>query len=222
MGGLLFLFGAVLLLMVPVYTGISMVRAFFWKKRMRAGETFDILCLIGICLIFGMGFYSDTLGVKGGEPLHIYEATGAFADGYSPFAAEGLFSVIFLLIAGIISYIILFSYSDKLSPVLYVILSLILVMNGVQAVLFLTHTGINHYGDGLFTGFTVIFFQIGFISLLFLYMTLLKESMDKFSKRQQELGEPSGRGILAFFYRLSLGYQKMPRLLGGSFSQFSY
>ncbi|MGN7940087.1 DUF6688 domain-containing protein [Virgibacillus sp. 6R] len=200
-----------LFIFIPIYSFIRICQSFKSTKQEKGkGKVRVIDCfsaLIILCLLM-FGFSFNGQAVKGGETLRIFEVTGQKVNGYASLANEYIDSVIALFIVGFICFCLIAFFHDALSPILYVLCSTILIINIMFAGVYLTHTGFLHDGDY----FVVTLLQISFLALCFLYIAILKESLNHVltSQSKKEINE-SNRFLLAL-YNLSGQYQQMSKL----------
>lgn len=96
----------------------------------------------------------------------------------------------------------------SLSSVVYVICSTLMISNIIFAIVYLTHTGFSHDGEEL----TVLLLQISFLSLLFLYIARLKDSLNHFLDSQNEKEVEDNNKFILFLYRISNNYQRMSKI----------
>lgn len=167
---------------------------------------FVITCLILI------GYFLNSYGVNGGEPLHIYSVADRTMDSYASLSNENVLTGIVLLILGVLAYRLLGTQTAGLSPVLHVLCSSLLILNILFTFFYLTHTGFSHYNESLEITSSIIFLQIGYLSLSFLYIAKLKDSLDYFLIMQEETEVEFTNRFILFLYRISSNYQRMPVL----------
>lgn len=204
-----------LFISIPVYTFFRMFQSFARKKKpqvlkdesvkIKAIDAFASMVIY--CLLL-LGFFLNRIALNAGEPLRIFEMTGAKANGYASLANEYLVSVIALLTLGMISFWIVSLNYEALSPLVYVVCSTLMILNIIFAVAYLTHTGFTHDGDE----YSVFLLQISFLSLIFLYNARLKDSLNHFLDSQYEKEIGYNNKFMLFLYRISNNYQKMPKL----------
>ena len=193
---------------IPAYALIRMVQSFAGKNlssvktRVIDGVySFVILCLVLI------GFFINSLALKAGEQLLIFSMNGHKANGYASLANEHVWSLIVLFILGMFCFWLV-SSQEGLSPILFVFGSTVLILNILFAFIYLTHTVFTHDGDG----FSVKLLQVSFLSLIFLYMARLKESLNRFLEKMEESEADYHHPVLRFLSKVSFNYQKMSRV----------
>ncbi|MDQ0223853.1 DUF6688 domain-containing protein [Metabacillus niabensis] len=198
-----------LFIFIPIYSFIRMLQSFKSTKQGK-GRITIIDCfssLIILCLLtFGFSFNGQA--VEAGEPLLIFEVTGQKANGYASLANEYIDSVIALFIVGFICFCLIAFFHVALSPILYVLCSTIIIINIMFAGAYLTHTGFLHDGDY----FVVTLLQICFLSLCFLYIAALKESLNHFLTSLSKKGINERNRFLLALYKVSGQYQQMSKL----------
>ncbi|QKY71497.1 DUF6688 family protein [Lentibacillus sp. CBA3610] len=204
-----------LFLSIPAYAFIRTVRSFIGRKKDRnakAGsvksKTLDVYYSIFIYCLCLIGLEINKSGLEAGEPLRIFEMTGDKANGYASLANEHMLTVVVFVTLGVVSFWVISLTQSGLSPIIYVGLSTIIILNVLFAAAYLTHTSFSHDGQL----FPVFLLQVSFLSLTFLYIARLKDSLDEFLKNQQEKEITYSNKLLLFFFRVTQHYQKMPRL----------
>ena len=199
---------------VPLYAFIRMVKSFTRKNengvmvepiKMKVSDTYFA---IAIYCIFLLGIFLNGLADEAGVPLRIYEYTGAIANGYASIAEEYKMSVIVLLTLGVFSFWILSLNDNSLSPIVYVLCSTIIITNIVFAVVYLTHTGFSHDGEI----FSVFILQISFLSLIFLYIARLRNSLQQFLNSLNEKEAVYENKLMLYLYKISNNYRNMSKL----------
>ncbi|MCM3766968.1 DUF6688 family protein [Neobacillus niacini] len=199
----------ILFISVPLYAFIRMIQSFISRKNVsiksRVIDAFYSAVIIGLVMI---GFFINSLGLEAGEPVRIFQVTGAKVNGYASLATEHIFSVVLLLILGMFSFWLIGSHQGVLSPIVYTLCSTVMIGNILFSVVYLTHTIMTHGGEE----FSVPLLQVSFLSLLFLYIARLKESLNDFLEQQREKEVNYTNPILLFLYRISTNYQKMSKL----------
>lgn len=202
-------------ILVPFYAFIRMVQSFTRKTKshdVNGGsvkiKASDSYFSIVIYCLFLLGFYLNGSGVDAGEPLRIFEFTGARVNGYASIANEYIASVVVLVTLGMFSFLIVSLNYRSLSPIVYVICSTLIISNIIFAVAYLTHTGFSHDGDE----YSVLLLQISFLSLIFLYIARLKDSLNHLLDNQNEKEAEYNNKFMLFLYRISNNYQRMSKV----------
>ena len=200
---------------VPLYAFIRMVQSFTRKTKshdVKGGsitiKAIDSYSSMVIYCLFLLGFYLNGSAVDAGERLRIFELTGVKANGYASLANEYIEPVVVLLSLGIFSFLIVSLNYRSLSPIVYVVCSTLIISNIIFAVAYLTHTGFSHDGGES----SVLLLQISFLSLFFLYIARLKDSLNHFLDSQNEKETEYNNKFMLFLYRKSNNYQKMSKL----------
>jgi hypothetical protein len=200
---------------VPLYALIRMVRSFTRKTKSHdvLGESVKIKVMdsyssIVIYCLFSLGLFLNGSAVDAGERLRIFELTGAKINGYASIANEYTTSVVVLMTLGLFAFLIVSLNYNSLSPIVYVICSTLMLSNIIFAVAYLTHTGFSHDGEV----YSVLILQIGSLSLLFLYIARLKNSLNHFLDSQNEKGAEYDNKFMLFLYNISNNYQKMSKI----------
>ena len=205
----------IVLIAIPLYALIRMIQSFTRKTQSHDVEggsvkmkTIDSYCSMVIYSLFLLGFYLNGSAVEAGERLRVFEFTGAKANGYASLANEYIVSVVVLLTVGMFSFLIISLNAGSLSPILYVIGSTLMISNILFAVAYLTHTGFSHDGDE----YSVLLLQISFVSLFFLYIARLKDSLNHFLVSQNEKEVEYSNKFMLFLYKISSNYQQMSKI----------
>ncbi|WP_253896261.1 DUF6688 family protein [Solibacillus sp. R5-41] len=200
---------------VPLYAFIRMVRSFTRKTKshdVKGGsvkiKAIDCYYSMVILCLFMFGFFLNGSAVDAGEQLHIFDLNGVKVDGYASLSNEYIASVVVLLTLGMFSFWVVSLNDGSLSPVVYVICSTLMISNIIFAIVYLTHTGFSHDGEEL----TVLLLQISFLSLLFLYIARLKDSLNNFLDSQNEKEAEDNNKFILFLYRISNNYQRMSKI----------
>ena len=191
-----------------------MVQSFKKQKKTQFTEgitspiiKIDIVSSMIIYSMLLFGLYLNRMGLEAGKPLVIFEANNLIANGYASLANEHILTVIVLLTLGMFSFWGLSTYYQSLSPIIYVVCSTIIIWNIIFAVVYLTHTSFSSSGET----YSVLVLKISFLSLAFLYIAGLKNSLNQFLNRLEKETTNSNKWLM-FFYRMSNGYKKMPKL----------
>lgn len=201
---------------IPVYAFFRTFQNFIFIKEKSQDvkdkpviiKAIDVYTSIIIYCLFMLGFFLNGMAAGAGKSLHIFEMTGAKDNGYASLANEYVVSVIVLLTLGMISFwIVSFTYGD-LPPLVYVVCSTLMILNIIFAVAYLTHTVCSHDGEE----FSIFFLQTSFLSLLFLYIASLKESLKHFLDSQHEKEIEYNNKCMLFLLRICNNYQKMSKL----------
>ncbi|MFI8710033.1 DUF6688 family protein [Bacillus sp. NPDC077411] len=199
---------------IPVYAFFRMFQDFIKEKPKVVKDksvkikAIDVYTSMIIYCLFMLGFVLNGMAAGAGERLLIFEMTGAKNNGYASLANEYVISVIVLLTLGMISFwIVSFNYGD-LPPLVYVVCSTLMILNIIFAVAYLTHTVCSHDGEE----FSIFFLQTSFLSLLFLYIASLKESLKHFLDSQHEKEIEYNNKCMLFLLRICNNYQKMSKL----------
>ncbi|HLS08124.1 DUF6688 domain-containing protein [Lentibacillus sp.] len=206
---------ALLFVSIPIYAVIRAIRSFIGKKKARnekAGlinsKVMDVYYSIFIYCLLLIGLEVNKSSLEAGEPLRIYELTGEKTNGYASLASEHTLTVVVLITLGVISFWIVSLNEKGLPPLVYVVLSTVIILNILFSAVYLTHTGLSHDGQVI----SVFLLQISFLSLALLFIARLKDSLDEFLQNQQEKAIVYSNKLLLFFHRVTHHYQKMPRL----------
>lgn len=203
---------------IPIYSLVKMIRSFRKENKsvseetLAKGEVIEALFLLIIFCVLLLGNLVNRLGVAGGEPLHVYEMRGMSIDGYAPLSTLYMPTVFAFLILSLIAHRLLTTRMGRLSPVVYVVCSSLLIVNILFTIVYFTHTGFSHYGDSIEAGAAVILFQFGYGSLSLLYIAKLNESLKQFLAAQQEKNTQYTNKFLRLLSKISLDYEKIPVL----------
>ncbi|MDM5154953.1 hypothetical protein QUF88_14335 [Bacillus sp. DX1.1] len=211
---IIFMFLALLLFIIPIER--------IWKSFLQEGEitssVFQVkkLEFISICIsyfILWLGIMGNLSDVQAGQPLHKYEYNDLMQDQYASLASDHIFIVVLLFILGGFSYWKLSSDIEKLSPVMYIVYSSLLILNVIFTVVYITHTGIAVFAELLrFRYISVLFIQASTLSISLLFISKLKDSLNYFIQCQKNRDYKQENMFMMFLYRISFGYQKMSRI----------
>lgn len=212
---LLILIMVLLFLSIPVYAFIRIIRSFIGKKKVRNAKvgsvkrkTMDVYYSIFIYCLCLLGLELNKSGLEAGEPLLIFELTGEKVNGYASLANAHILTVVALVTLGVISFWIVSLNERGLSPLVYVGVSTVIILNILFAAAYLTHTGLSHDGQAI----SVFLLQVSFLSLALLYIARLKDSLDEFLQYQRKQEIVYSNKLFMFFLRVTQHYQKMPRI----------
>lgn len=210
---------SLMILVMPFYAFVAMIRRLKGTDASQRPEgnitnasrsCFGAVYMFSLVFIIVIGFLLNGYGVDGGKQLTIFELTGEPTAHYSPLSHHHMFTMIAFFILGMIAYCLIYAYKELLSPIIYTLCSVLLVIHILFTIIYFTHTGFTHYRDYLETAASVIFLQVGYLSLSFLYIAALKDSMDYFLKSQAEKGIEGANRLITFLYNVSFKYQRLP------------
>ncbi|MBY0599329.1 hypothetical protein K4569_24200 [Bacillus bingmayongensis] len=193
-----------------------------WKSFLQEGEiTSSVLQVkklefISICIsyfILWLGIMGNLSDVQAGQPLHKYEYNNLMQDQYASLAPDHIFIVVLLFILGGFSYWKLSSDIEKLSPVMYIVYSSLLILDVIFTVVYITHTGFAVFAElPRFRYISVLFIQASALSISLLFVSKLKYSLSYFIQCQKNRDYKQENKFMKFLYRISFGYQKMSRM----------
>lgn len=178
-------------LSIPVFILLKLIGSFYnGKNRIlykllrivnkRWIELIYTILVIGICII-GLALTFD--GVKAGEPLSMYEQSSEYINSYASLSLDHIPTILIFFILSLLAYILLRSYSEKLSPVIYTVCCSLLILNILFTAAYYYHTSVNFHEVPSSLGFEVWYLRLGFLYLSLLYIIELKNSLDKFIKK---------------------------------------
>lgn len=207
-------------LSIPVFILLKLIGSFYKGKNRilckllrivnkRWIELIYTILVIGICII-GLALTFD--GVKAGEPLSMYEQSGEYINSYASLSLDHIPTVLIFFILSLLAYILLRSYSEKLSPVIYTVCCSLLIFNILFTAAYYYHTSVNFHEAPSSLGFEVWYLRLGFLYLSLLYITELKNSLDKFIKKQEASKREYKNRFLNFLYGICTSYKTMPFL----------
>lgn len=205
----------IIFISVPLYAFIRVFQSFTRKTKSHDAKggsvkikAIDSFSSIVIYCLFLLGFYLNSNAEDAGERLLIIKLTGAKANGYASLANEYIVPLVFLLTLGMFSFLIVTLNYGSLSPIVYLVCSTLIILNIIFAIAYLTHTGFSHDGEE----YSVLLLQFSFLSLLFLYIARLKDSLNQFLDSQNGKETEYNNKFIIFLYRISNNYQKMSKL----------
>ncbi|MCM3735291.1 hypothetical protein M3215_05535 [Bacillus cytotoxicus] len=192
---------------IPMYAFFRMFLNYVNEKSVKI-KAIDVYASMIIYCLFMLGFFLNKAAAGAGERLHIFERTGIKDNGYASLANEYVVSVMVLLTLGMISFwIVSLTYGD-LPPLVYVVCGTLMILNIILAVAYLTHTVFSNDGEE----FSVFLLQTSFLSLFFLYIASLKDSLNRFLDSQHEREIEYNNKCMLFLFRVCNNYQKIPKL----------
>ena len=198
---------------LPIYSFLKMIRSFRKEKTASSedviarGKIIETFILLGVFAFILLGYFFNIHGVTGGDPIRVYELNGRPLEGYAPLSAD-LFTVFVFFILGWVAYWLLSEGMGKLSPILYVVSSSLLIVNILFTLVYFTHTGFSNYGDSISVGASIFFLQYGYGSLSFLFIAKLNDSLREFLVDQRE--KSYSNRFLRFLSHISLKYERIP------------
>jgi hypothetical protein len=198
---------------LPIYSFLKMIRSFRKEETASSedviarGKIFETFILLGIFTFILLGYFFNIHGIPGGDPIRVYELNGMPLEGYAPLSSD-LFTVFVFFILGWVAYWLLSDGMGRLSPILYVVSSSLLIVNILFTLVYFTHTGFSHYGDSISVGASVFFLQYGYGSLSFLYIAKLNDSLREFLIDQRE--KSYSNRFLRFLSQVYLKYERIP------------
>ncbi|WP_226668163.1 DUF6688 family protein [Metabacillus litoralis] len=207
--------GSLFLICLPAYTFVKMLKSFTRKevaedyRKVKAKISEGIYLFVVFC-VFIIGFYLNSFGIEGGEPLSFYSQTNQYLSGYASLSNEHISSLSILLLLSCFAYQLLATKMGKLSPIVHMICSSILVMNIIVGFIYLTHTGFTHYSEEFFSALSILFLQTSYLSLNFLYISVLKVSIDDYRLEQKKKDRVYHNIILRLLYKFTFHYYKLP------------
>lgn len=218
---LLFIILLAVLFGLPIYSFVIMLRSMKGNAKIPNNEEVGAKrgftgVFLGFLLFFlvVLGFFLNSFGEKAGIPLKIFSVGGTTPKTYASLANEHVFTMIVFFVLGIIAFGILSTHRGKLSPILYTLCSSLLIIHIIISIAYVTHTGFSHYDETLETTGSIIFLQIGYLSLSFLYTGILKDSLDHFLEGLQAKELNDNNRFLSLLFRISFKYKSMPFVWG--------
>ncbi|MFJ7935263.1 DUF6688 family protein [Sporosarcina sp. NPDC096371] len=201
-----------LLSWIPIYSFVRLFRSFYGENESvsedHASKESAIEALIVTAILFVMmaGYYFNDSSVVAGQPLRIYDMTGELLANYASLSNTHVPTLTVFFVLSYFAYWLLPAGVSKLSPVVYVICSSLLIVNVVIACVYIMHTGFWNYGSD------VALLQVGYGSIILLYIAKLNDSLRQFLTIQQERNIQYTNKFLRFLMQLSLKYQRIPVL----------
>ncbi|MFC4620030.1 DUF6688 family protein [Camelliibacillus cellulosilyticus] len=202
-------------LILLIYPFMRLLRSFRSRDSAREdggkGEIPSLLYTIFLLLLLMIGFILNGFGVSGGSPLHVYAEIGRTFDSYASLSHHDILSAAALFVLGIVAYGALGIFKERLSPIGYIGSCSVLMLNILFTVLYITHTGVTHYKEGLDA---VLVLQTGMLGLSLMYLSVLKKVFDRTLARQRAKGldDHHPKKWTRILYRLAFVYPKMPWL----------
>lgn len=205
-----------LLSLLPIYSLVKMIRSFGKEnttasgKAVATGNAFEVFILIGILFIMLIAYFFNYHNEAGGNPLRVYHMTGESLEGYASLSTFHVETVFTFFILSLFAYWLLTAKMGRLSPVVYVVCTSLLMVNILFTLVYFTHTGFTHYGNSIAVGAEIFLFQYAYGTLSFLYIAKLNESLKQFLEVQRERNSEYTSRFLRFLSRISLKYEKIP------------
>lgn len=165
------------------------------------------LSLLGFC--YNILLIRDKSLIDAGKAQTIYEIGHDMITAYTPLASKHLLTFLVFFILGIIAYLILKLFINKLAPIPYVICCNILIINIAFMLMYVTHTynSISLNSDLTLGVISLIF---SFICLIVMYLVVLKESMSIIRDREQKLKKEYKNKYLNKIYIFFIKYNTLP------------
>ncbi|MFQ7001501.1 MAG: DUF6688 family protein [Clostridium sp.] len=151
----------------------------------------SLICIIG-----------NKSNVKAGEPLTIH--SGFDSTTYQSFSSENTISILILTLLGIFAFFILKFFSKKLSPILYVLFSSLLILNIVFTIIYTIQ--VLGYLDG---NFYILGMLYGFITLSFFYLDELKNSLNLYIENELKNDRVYKNKFLFTLRKFTLSFKNM-------------
>lgn len=147
------------------------------KKFFNNFFLYSIYIFIGIlsCIISLIGNNSD---IKAREPITIYSNNLNPSTVHQSISSQSTISIFIILFLGIISFFILKYFSKKLSPILYVLCSSILILNVIFTIIYIIHVW-KHL-----SGFNILVLLFGLITLNLFYLNELRTSLNLYIENE--------------------------------------
>lgn len=147
------------------------------KKFFNNFFLYSIYIFIGTlsCIISLIGNNSD---IKAGNPITIYSHNLTPSTVHQSISSQSTISIFIILFLGIISFFILKCFSEKLSPILYVLFSSILILNVIFTIIYI----IQVWGNLL--GFNISVMLFGLITLNLFYLDELRTSLNLYIENE--------------------------------------
>jgi len=190
-----------------------MIRSFFYggnepvhKDQLSKDIVMEAFIMTAILVVMMLGNYFNSSSVVAGEPLRIFNMTGELVANYASLSTTHVHTLFVFFTLSYLAYWFLPAEVGKLSPIVYVVCSSLLVVNVVVAIVYITHTGFWNYG------IDVALLQLGYGSISFLYIAKLNDSLKQFLAIQQERNIQYTNKFLRFLLQMSLKYQQIPVL----------
>lgn len=147
------------------------------KKFFNNFFLYSIYIFIGTlsCIISLIGNNSD---IKAGNPITIYSHNLTPSTVHQSISSQSTISIFIILFLGIISFFILKCFSEKLSPILYVLFSSILILNVIFTIIYIIQVW------GHLSGFNISEMLFGLITLNLFYLDELRTSLNLYIENE--------------------------------------
>ena len=207
-----------MLSLLPIYSLVKMIRSFrkghttASEMSVAKGDFFEGFMLVGILFIMLLAYFFNYHNEAGGNPLRVFQRTGEPLEGYASLSTFHIETVFTFFVLSLFAYWLLTAKMGRLSPIVYVVCSSLLMSNIIFTLVYFTHTGFTHYGDSLDVGAEVFLFQYAYGTLSLLYIAKLNESLKQFLDVQRERRIAYTNRFLRVLSKISLTYEKLPVL----------
>ena len=169
---------------------------FIYSIYVFLGILSSLICIIG-----------NKSNVKAGEPLTIH--SGFDSTTYQSFSSENTISILILTLLGIFAFFILKFFSKKLSPILYVLFSSLLILNIVFTIIYTIQVLGYLDGDFLDGNFYILGMLYCFITLSFFYLDELKNSLNLYIESELKNDRVYKNKLLFTLKKFTLSFKNM-------------
>ncbi|MCI7442513.1 MAG: hypothetical protein MSA89_05445 [Clostridium sp.] len=147
------------------------------KKFFNNFFLYSIYIFIGTlsCIISLIRNNSD---VKAGNPITIYSNNLTPSTVHQSISSQSTISIFIILFLGIISFFILKCFSEKLSPIIYVLFSSLLILNVIFTIIYIIQVW------GHLSGFNISMMLFGLITLNLFYLDELRTSLNLYIENE--------------------------------------
>ena len=164
----------------------------FYSFIVIALSSFNLLCISGL--------------VDTGKPLQIYELSNQYLNSYTPLSFQHILTFVVFFILGLLVYFILINFNGKMAPLLYVISCSILLINIALNVTYFTHT-FRVKNLEVTSSYMIKALGRHLIYLSMMYVSLLKQSMDKVRSVEGEKNKIYNNILVNKLYKIFIKYE---------------
>ena len=198
---------------VPVFWIYKLIQSFFGKRGIFISKKFilnnekvEVFYSFIVIALSSFNLLCISSLVDTGIPLERYELNGQYLNSYTPLSFQHILTFAVLFILGLLVYFILINFNGKMAPLLYVISCSILLINIALNVIYFTHTF--KVNDWEFAS-SYIIKALGrhLIYLSMMYVSLLKQSMDKVISVEGEKNKIYKNVLVNKLYRIFIKYE---------------
>lgn len=193
------------IVLMPVINLYRLIRAFIrrgFKVNRILSCGIDIICTLMLPFLSISNFLHS---ISGKEPLTIRGSE--YINFHTPLAHEHLLTVYGIMLFSVISYWILRFFSEKLSPILYLVFSSGVLLEIIFIIFLFIQIKFN------FQWTETIILNYSFINLIFIYISLFKEKFDEFLTKEEGLNRFYENKLIMKLYSFMIKVSTLPLVI---------